>query len=478
MPGLSFLGKKSWHTSNLNNVEKVWIAEKKADDEKKKLDELKKQITEERQILELRLLQVSSGQVVKSVDTTLDWMYEGPSGQAEQSTEEYLLGKIYKPKDNEKTDLHKIEKDPGSLWLNKISSKNDTFTRLHEDPLLLIKQNEVNARKDVLNNPVKMARIQHQIAADLEKINKEKQLKKAMKKDKKAKKRKDRDHDRDRNRDRSRSISRSRSGSINGDDKRRRTNKRSRRGSRSRSDSRDRDRGGDSSNREDFDGRTERDRHYRGDRDREVDVGKSSRRRNEDDDNGDANRNRHDHKLRSRSRSMSRSMSQDRRRETKDGDQQTKKYGLIKSGNSNDNGGGDKKYVQGSSDLGPNVELLNKKIEQKKLEEAKKYQRPSTKQNISEEEKLRRIKEMENDAKVHDELRLQQLRSHKTKQDQESKITSLEKEGGSSTDVKFLTDIRVGVYNSGETTMEDRLKRNRHYQQKGTDLDTSGFMKK
>jgi hypothetical protein len=32
---------------------------------------------------------------------------------------------------------------PGSLWMNKISSKNDTFTRLHEDPMLLIKKNEI-----------------------------------------------------------------------------------------------------------------------------------------------------------------------------------------------------------------------------------------------------------------------------------------------------------------------------------------------
>jgi len=35
-------------------------------------------------------------------------------------------------------------KDPGSLWLNKVSSKNDTFTRLHEDPLLMIKKTEKN----------------------------------------------------------------------------------------------------------------------------------------------------------------------------------------------------------------------------------------------------------------------------------------------------------------------------------------------
>lgn len=34
----------------------------------------------------------------------------------------------------------------GATWLNKTSSKNDMFTRLHEDPMLLIKQNEKRVR--------------------------------------------------------------------------------------------------------------------------------------------------------------------------------------------------------------------------------------------------------------------------------------------------------------------------------------------
>lgn len=96
---LKFLSKKSWNTTNIKNVEKVWIAEQNAEKEKKKLAELQKQINEERQIRELRELQVASGQAVKTVDTSLDWMYEGPAAQQAQSSEEYLLGKIYKPQD-------------------------------------------------------------------------------------------------------------------------------------------------------------------------------------------------------------------------------------------------------------------------------------------------------------------------------------------------------------------------------------------
>lgn len=80
---------------------------------------------------------------MKTVDTTLDWMYEGPAAQATQTSEEYLLGKIYKSKENPTNELKEIASKPGSLWMNKVSSKNDIFTRLHEDPMLLIKKNEI-----------------------------------------------------------------------------------------------------------------------------------------------------------------------------------------------------------------------------------------------------------------------------------------------------------------------------------------------
>jgi predicted ATPase len=86
------------------------MAEQKGEEEKKKVIELQKQIAEERQIQELRQLQVASGHVVKIVDNTLDWMYEGPAAEKiqEQSTEEYLLGKTYKPKDDKSSDLQKV----------------------------------------------------------------------------------------------------------------------------------------------------------------------------------------------------------------------------------------------------------------------------------------------------------------------------------------------------------------------------------
>lgn len=93
---LAFLAKKSWHTSKVDNVEKVWIAEQKVEKERAKLAELQKQLQEERQIKELRALQGKA-----DTDTSLDWMYQGPTAQQQeiqQSAEDYLLGKIYKSK--------------------------------------------------------------------------------------------------------------------------------------------------------------------------------------------------------------------------------------------------------------------------------------------------------------------------------------------------------------------------------------------
>ena len=39
---LSFLSKKTWHTTNLKNVEKVWLAEQAQAEDAKKLEAWKK----------------------------------------------------------------------------------------------------------------------------------------------------------------------------------------------------------------------------------------------------------------------------------------------------------------------------------------------------------------------------------------------------------------------------------------------------
>lgn len=135
------------HTIYSQNVEQVWVAEQQDAKEKKKIAEFEKQIKEERQIQELRELQASNGNAVKMVDNSLDWMYEGPSGSAAmqaESSEEYLLGKIFKGKDPNQANAAAVVAPNGSdpTWMRKVASKNDAFTRVHEDPILFIKQQE------------------------------------------------------------------------------------------------------------------------------------------------------------------------------------------------------------------------------------------------------------------------------------------------------------------------------------------------
>ncbi|KAL3800033.1 hypothetical protein ACHAW5_003681 [Stephanodiscus triporus] len=102
MPGLSFLSKKSWHTSNLSNQEKVWIAEQKAESESRKMAELREQIKVEREREEFDRL--TKGDAVG--DRGTNWMYEGGGAAAAtvareeedaRRNEAYLLGKEYVP---------------------------------------------------------------------------------------------------------------------------------------------------------------------------------------------------------------------------------------------------------------------------------------------------------------------------------------------------------------------------------------------
>jgi len=109
MAGLSFLAKKSWHTSNLSNQEKVWLAEQKAIAEEAKVKELQNQIKLEREKEEFQKL---AGKKVVG-DRGVDWMYEGGAaagvgeGQEDSAVEEakneaYLLGREYVPEGMEK----------------------------------------------------------------------------------------------------------------------------------------------------------------------------------------------------------------------------------------------------------------------------------------------------------------------------------------------------------------------------------------
>lgn len=99
--GLGFLSKKSWHTKNLNNQEKVWIAEQQQEQERLRTTELAKQIQIEREQNEINDITGGNANSKKKIyDRGIDWMYTGQTKDsqvakedAQKMAEEYLLGK-------------------------------------------------------------------------------------------------------------------------------------------------------------------------------------------------------------------------------------------------------------------------------------------------------------------------------------------------------------------------------------------------
>lgn len=61
---LAFLAKKSWHTTNLKNQERVWDKQQEQEREKKRVEMLQKQLKEEREMEEMR---AASGQPRQTV---------------------------------------------------------------------------------------------------------------------------------------------------------------------------------------------------------------------------------------------------------------------------------------------------------------------------------------------------------------------------------------------------------------------------
>jgi hypothetical protein len=56
---------------------------------------------------------------------------------------------------------------PGALFEDKPQSANDTWRKLHSDPLLLIRQREQDAIARIKNNPIKMAEIKKSVSCFL-----------------------------------------------------------------------------------------------------------------------------------------------------------------------------------------------------------------------------------------------------------------------------------------------------------------------
>ncbi|TCD66498.1 RNA-splicing factor [Steccherinum ochraceum] len=178
--------KKSWHPLLLKNQERVWLEEKKALEEKKKLDQLRKEKEEERQLQELQRLQEE--QTGKKRTEKLDWMYATPATGTSQNAndlEDYLLGKKRVDKiligdENEKVGAsHKA-----FIATQYANTARDTASKIREDPLLAIKQQEQAAYESLMSNPLRLREMQERNGIKPKKDKKDKKEKKKHKKDK------------------------------------------------------------------------------------------------------------------------------------------------------------------------------------------------------------------------------------------------------------------------------------------------------
>jgi len=177
--------KKSWHPLLLKNQERVWLEEKKALEEKKKLDQLRKEKEEERQLQELQRLQEE--QTGKKRTEKLEWMYTTPAtgnNQNPNDLEDYLLGKKRVDKILTADENAKL----GASHKNFIAVQNantvrDIASKIREDPLLAMKQQEQAAYQALLSNPLRLRELQERNGIKPKKIKekREKRHKKGAK---------------------------------------------------------------------------------------------------------------------------------------------------------------------------------------------------------------------------------------------------------------------------------------------------------
>merc|ERR1712018_43033 len=112
----------------------------------------------------------------------MDWLYNEES--AKPKSEDYLLGKAIDANFERGTlgQINAVEYDctPASIFSSKAEHQVDIQRKLQEDPLFNLKKTEVETRKRILDNPLKMREIQ----AYIEKTSKKKKKSKKRKKKK------------------------------------------------------------------------------------------------------------------------------------------------------------------------------------------------------------------------------------------------------------------------------------------------------
>jgi len=139
--------------------------------------------------------QVASSKMTEN-EAKVNFIYDESLGKA--NDEDYLLGKaVDKDFDRRGTEgqINAVEYDctPESIFASRAAHQVDLQRKLSEDPLIAVKMREVDTRKKILDNPLKMKQINKYI----EKMKRKKEKKKKKKSKKKKGKRGSDDSDSD-----------------------------------------------------------------------------------------------------------------------------------------------------------------------------------------------------------------------------------------------------------------------------------------
>ncbi|XP_047116869.1 pre-mRNA-splicing factor CWC25 homolog isoform X3 [Schistocerca piceifrons] len=165
--------KKSWHPSTTRNIEKVWKAEQRHDEEQKRINDLRREIIAEKDKEDIKKYAEEKGVIEKKNEHKLEWMYKKPGELVDR--EEYLLGRsidktFEQIQESEKAaassssvvDINLAEKAGGehSSFASLLAPQVDLARKLQEDPLFAIRKKELETRSQILKNPVKLKKLQ------------------------------------------------------------------------------------------------------------------------------------------------------------------------------------------------------------------------------------------------------------------------------------------------------------------------------
>mmetsp|Transcript_4439 Transcript_4439/g.5155 ORF Transcript_4439/g.5155 Transcript_4439/m.5155 type:complete len:193 (+) Transcript_4439:209-787(+) len=189
---LAFLAKKSWHTTNLKNVEDVWIREEKEKNEARKIKELREKYEEERELEKLQTL-------VDGKKRGLAWMYQGDPGISKHETGEFSVEKSKAELEREvnKEEFASVstnERIKPMKPRGPVVDKVDLQAKVLEDPLFHIRKKMKVKHDKMRNNPIIMAKVKKEKKSRERKRDKKDKKDKKSKKSKKSKKGKKRKH--------------------------------------------------------------------------------------------------------------------------------------------------------------------------------------------------------------------------------------------------------------------------------------------